>query len=225
VKLRGYRIELGEIEAVLAGHPRVREAVARVLRDDAGDARLVAYLETEAEAPEAATLRAYLAERLPSHMVPSGFEILEQLPRTPNGKVDRRALPEPGAVGPGGERFYVPPSNDGEREIAALWEEILEVERVGIHDNFFELGGHSLLATRVVARLQRSHGIQLPLRTLFELPTVAQLAPRVAAERKGRDEHDKIAAALATLENMSEEEASRLLETVSSSETGDEGPR
>ena len=213
VKLRGYRIELGELEAVLAAHGQVREAVARVLRNDSGDARLIAYLETEGQAPEAADLRIYLAERLPAHMVPSGFEFLEELPRTPNGKVDRRALPEPGTVDVSGERFYVPPSNDGEREIAALWEEILEVERVGIHDNFFELGGHSLLATRVVARLQRSHGIQLPLRTLFELPTVAQLAPQVAEEQKGREEHDKIAAALAMLEGLSEEEASQLLET------------
>lgn len=211
VKVRGFRIELGEIEAAVVRHPDVRQAVVVVRHSGDGDPRLVCYLAAGGEDWSTAGLKAHLKASLPSYMMPSAFEVLEALPLTPNGKVDRAALPAPGGGEQAGEQFYVAPSSEMEEALVEIWQDVLEVERVGIHDNFFELGGHSLLATRVVARLQQSYGTRLPLRSLFELPTVAQLAPRVSEERETGQEHDKIAAALAMLEGLSEEEASKLL--------------
>ncbi|HSK79061.1 MAG TPA: non-ribosomal peptide synthase/polyketide synthase, partial [Thermoanaerobaculia bacterium] len=182
VKIRGFRIELGEIEAALARHRQVDEAVVLV-RDEAGDRRLVACLGA-AEAPAAEELRALLAETLPDYMVPSAFVVLPALPLTSHGKVDRRALleirPETGTG-----RAYQPPRTPTEEVLAGLWASVLGVERVGISDNFFDLGGHSLVATRLVARVRQVFGVEVPLRALFEGPTVAELARRVAAGEKG----------------------------------------
>ncbi len=183
VKVRGFRIELGEIETRLLAHGAVREAVVAV-RDDpapAGgvDRRLVAYVAPREV--ETAALRSFLAERLPDYMVPSGFVLLDALPLLPNGKVDRKALPAPDW---GGESAaYVAPRDPVEEVVAGIWTELLGVERVGVHDNFFELGGHSLRATQVVSRLRQACGVELPLRRLFEAPTVAELAARVTAAR------------------------------------------
>ncbi|MBV9774892.1 MAG: amino acid adenylation domain-containing protein, partial [Gemmatimonadetes bacterium] len=180
VKVRGFRVEPGEVEAALERHPRVLEALVVVREDAPGDRRLAAYFTTEGEAPGTAELRAHLGATLPEHMVPSAFVALDAFPLTLNGKLDRRALPAPaGASG----REYVPPRSETERVLAAAWAEVLRVERVGIHDSFFELGGHSLLATRLVSRVREAFGVELPLRALFEAPTVAGLAERVDAER------------------------------------------
>ncbi|QSQ25805.1 non-ribosomal peptide synthase/polyketide synthase [Pyxidicoccus parkwayensis] len=179
VKLRGFRIELGEIEAVLAQHPSVRQALVLVREDAAGDQRLVAYVIATGVAPDAPELRAFLKQRLPEYMVPSAFVPLESFPLTPNGKVDRRALPAPEGTSQAGT--YVPPTTPTEEQLAALWAEVLRVERVGRFDDFFALGGHSLLATQVVSRLRGLAGVDLPLRELFESPTVAGLAARVDA--------------------------------------------
>ncbi|HWS86509.1 MAG TPA: amino acid adenylation domain-containing protein [Pyrinomonadaceae bacterium] len=177
IKLRGFRIELGEIEAALASHPAVREAVA-VVREDGGDKRLVAYLVADAPAP-AAELRQYLRERVPDYMVPSAFVLLEGMPLNANGKVDRKALPAPGVEMMG--RAYTAPRTPVEEELAGIWAEVLRVERVGVEDNFFELGGHSLMATQIVSRVRKALGVDLPLRMLFESPTVEGLARHVEA--------------------------------------------
>ncbi len=181
VKVRGFRVEPGEIEAQLATHEAVREAIVIARQDPAGNARLLAYVSLQDAAPCAELvrdLREHLAARLPEYMVPAAFVVLDALPLTPNGKVDRRALPEPDD-----EAFaqaqYEAPQGETEQTIAALWAELLGVERVGRHDNFFALGGHSLLATRMLARLRESFGHDVSIRTLFEAPTVSQLAPRV----------------------------------------------
>jgi acyl carrier protein len=187
VKLRGFRIELGEIEAALLAHPRVTQA-AVVLREDGGrDPRLAAYLEVaDAPPPAAAELRDHLRRRLPDPMVPAHFVVLPALPRTPSGKVDRRALPAPGAARPAGEgAAYLPPRSAEEERMAALWSDVLGVERVGIEDNFFDLGGHSLSAARLLARVRAEMGVELPLAAVFQAPTVAALAAAAAACGRG----------------------------------------
>ncbi|MET0399178.1 MAG: amino acid adenylation domain-containing protein, partial [Longimicrobiaceae bacterium] len=180
VKVRGFRIELGEIETALAALPQVREAVV-VVRDDApgaaGQKRLVAYLAAEpGEIASVAELRSRLAERLPEYMVPSAFVLLDRLPLSPNGKLDRRALPAPEAAA-GTE--YVAPRTVVEELLCTIWEEVLGVERVGVDDDFFELGGHSMLAMDVAFRVQQACGVEVPLQELFVTPTVAALAELV----------------------------------------------
>ncbi|HEX2094446.1 MAG TPA: amino acid adenylation domain-containing protein, partial [Longimicrobiaceae bacterium] len=178
VKVRGFRIEPEEIEAVLRRHPGVREAVVVAREDAPGQQRLVAYLVGEEGAGVRTTeLREWLQERLPDYMVPSVFVELDEIPRNANGKTDRRALPEPEAAEPGME--YVERSTATEELLCGIWEDVLRAERVGPHANFFELGGHSLLATRVISRARRAFGVEVPLRALFEAPTVAALAQRI----------------------------------------------
>jgi amino acid adenylation domain-containing protein len=187
VKIRGHRVELGEIEAAVAGHPAVR-AAAVVARDDAtGDRRLVAYLEAEPArpAPTVPELRRFLGESLPEPMIPSAFVVLEALPLSPNGKVDRAALPAPEADRPELGTQYIAPRTPAEEVVAGIWAAVLGLGRVGVHDNFFDLGGHSLLATQVVSRLRDAWATELPLRALFEAPTVAGLGARIEAERQG----------------------------------------
>jgi len=176
VKIRGFRIELGEVEAALARHEAVADSVVLV-RDDGGERRLVAYVVPVAGSslgePE---LRARLKERLPDYMVPSVFVPMDALPLTPNGKIDRSALPKPAATSRAGG---VAPRTPTEQAVARIWCEVLGVEEVGVHDNFFELGGHSLLATRITSRVRAAFSVEVALRTLFEAPTVADLAEHV----------------------------------------------
>jgi amino acid adenylation domain-containing protein len=173
VKVRGFRIELGEIEAVLRQHESVADC-AVLAREDAGEKRLVAYVVGEAEAD---ALRAHVRQSLPEYMVPSAFVFLDALPLTPNGKLDRKALPAPEFAS--AEDRYVAPRTPVEEALAGIWAEVLRLERVGVHDSFFDLGGHSLLATRVVSRVREMFGVELPLRALFEGPTLAEVAGRV----------------------------------------------
>jgi hypothetical protein len=180
VKLRGFRVELGEIEAVLASLPGVREAVAVVRQDDPADPRLVAYLVPGEETPGPMELRQRLAERLPAFMVPSTFVKLDALPRTPNGKIDRRALPAVEKIRPELEEAFVPPHSETERRIAAVWQEVLGIGQVGIHDNFFDLGGQSLLLVRVHSQLRQQLDANLTLIDLFRYPTVATQAAHLA---------------------------------------------
>ncbi|HEX9670007.1 MAG TPA: amino acid adenylation domain-containing protein, partial [Thermoanaerobaculia bacterium] len=174
VKVRGFRIELGEIESALAAHPAVRDVVVLAREDQPGDKRLAAYVVPKDGALEIAALRAHLGKRLPDYMVPTAFVLLEALPLTPNGKVDRKALPPPvpEAAAPPSEAEWTPL----EELVAGIWAEVLGTVPAWPHDNFFELGGHSLLATQVASRVRRLLGVELPLRRLFERPTVAALA-------------------------------------------------
>ncbi len=199
VKLRGYRIELGEIEAALRRHGAVREAAVVAHQESSGEKRLVAYIVPDQEqrtknkeqrsdesnsqfsilnSQFSEELRDYLKTRLPDYMIPATFVTLEALPLTPTGKVDRRALPAPAGV-QGGAAAFVAPRTPIEELVAGSWAAVLGLERVGVHDNFFELGGHSLSATRLVFRLREACGVELPLRALFEAPTVAGLAATI----------------------------------------------
>ena len=204
VKLRGFRIELGEIEAVLRQHPAVQDAVVVAREDTPGEKRLVAYVvpnqETEWQAsslilpkddkdrvaeeiplspPHPLTwsaLRRHVQAKLPDYMLPSAFVELDALPLTPNGKVDRKALPAPVNLRSSQDKTFVAPRTATERALADIWSAVLGVEQIGIHDNFFEVGGHSLLATQVVSRISEACAVTLPLRTLFQAPTIAALA-------------------------------------------------
>ncbi|MFL6259110.1 MAG: amino acid adenylation domain-containing protein, partial [Thermoanaerobaculia bacterium] len=183
VKIRGFRIELGEIEAVLGSHPSVREAVVLPREDDTGDRRLVGYVVPRESGIDAADLREYLKDRLPDYMIPSALVEIPAVPLTAHGKVDRKALPDPAETVTPEEKGFDPPRTPTEELVAGIWSEVLRVERVGRGDSFFDLGGHSLLATRVLSRLREVLGVDLPLRVLFESPTVAEMAPRVEAAR------------------------------------------
>jgi amino acid adenylation domain-containing protein len=174
VKIRGFRIELGEIEALLASHPQIWETVVLVWDDTAGDKRLVAYIVPQPEITIIIDeIRQFLKAKLPDYMVPNAFVILEALPLTTNGKIDRRALPPPNLDI---SDKYVAPSTPIEEILVNIWSEVLKVEKVGINDNFFELGGHSLLATQLVAQIRDRLKIELPLRQLFNTATLAELA-------------------------------------------------
>jgi aspartate racemase len=183
VKLRGFRIELGEVEAALAGHASVGECVVVAREDEPGDKRLVAYVVgAEGRAFDGGELKEYMREHLPEYMVPSAFVLLPEMPLTPNGKVDRRALPASGAASPKQESTFVAPRNVLELRLKRIWEKILGVQLVGVKDNFFELGGHSLLAVRLMNETQKSLGRSLPLATLFRQPTIEGLAALMRQE-------------------------------------------
>lgn len=177
VKIRGYRIELGEIEAILGQHPLIKQTVVVAREDAPGNKRLVAYLvATGGETLSAMDLRNMLKQKLPEFMIPSSFVFVDSLTLTPNGKVDRKALPTPDTTRPELDEAFVAPRTPMERLVAEIWAEVLKLNQVGVFDNFFDLGGHSLIATQVVSRLRQMVGIELPLRTLFEHPTVGGLA-------------------------------------------------
>jgi amino acid adenylation domain-containing protein len=181
VKLRGYRIELGEIEAELRGHGSVKDAVVVARQGAAGDKRLVGYVVGRGDGvgPDAEALRSHVKQSLPDYMVPSAFVVIDALPLTPNGKVDRKALPAPEGGAGIVRAAYVAPRTPSEEVLAGIWAPLLELDKVGVNDNFFELGGHSLLAMRVTARLREAFGIELPLRAVFETPTVAELSKSI----------------------------------------------
>ncbi len=180
VKLRGFRIELGEIEAIFAEHPAVREAAVLVQENSANDKRLVAYVvPATTPVPSFETLRGWLRKRLPSYMLPSALVVLDRFPLMPNGKVDRRALPAPQYDHSGAGHAFVAPGGSLEALVADVWAEVLGFASVGVHDDFFQLGGHSLLATRVISRLSSLCGVDLPLRLIFELPTVTGLTTEI----------------------------------------------
>ncbi len=186
VKVRGFRIELGEIQTQLALHPRVKEAAVILRPDPTGASHLIAYLviaEPDAEKPSVESLRAHASSALPEHMVPTAFVMLDKFPLTPSGKLDRRALPEP-EIGAFTSRPYEAPHGETEEAVASIWREVLRVERVGRSDSFFELGGHSLLAMQLIARIQASHSVDLPIRAVFEAPTLRDFSLLVDRRRE-----------------------------------------
>jgi acyl carrier protein len=172
VKIRGFRVELGEIESLLSQHPSVRSPIVIVREDQPGDKRLVAYIVPDTETPTPHDLRNFLQTKLPEYMIPSAFVILEALPLTNNGKVNRQALPAPEQIR---TQIYIAPQTPAEEIVAGIWAEVLGITQVGIDDHFFDLGGHSLLATQVIAKLRQIFQIELPLRGLFDAPTPAMM--------------------------------------------------
>jgi amino acid adenylation domain-containing protein/thioester reductase-like protein len=184
VKVRGFRIELGEIESALAQHPGVAAAVVAARPDSSGEKRLVAYtIAASPDAPAAADLRAFLKTRLPQFMLPAHFVALEAFPLTLNGKVNRRALPDPETSRAVLERAYVPPATPDQQTLAEIWERALNVRQPGIHDDFFELGGHSMIALQILARIRETFQVRLPLADLLQAPTIAELAESIARLR------------------------------------------
>ena len=186
VKLRGFRIELGEIEAVLSQHETVREAIVIVREDAGGERQLVAYVCAQLGLRLAASvLRAFLKERLPDYMLPASFVILDTLPLTSNGKVDRQGLPLPDHARVESERAFVEARTKTEELLAGIWSRLLGIERISIHYDFFELGGHSLLGMQLISRVREALNVELNVRALFDAPTVCAFAAKVDAARDG----------------------------------------
>jgi acyl carrier protein len=193
VKVQGVRVELGEIEANLTQHPDLGDAIVLAEQGVQG-LRLVAYVIAKAgRMPTPAALAAFLQRRLPAPMVPASFVLMDRFPLTATGKVDRRALPKSAGAATGGMLRKVAPRSTLEHQLAAIWHEILNVVDIGVHDNFFELGGNSLSATRVIARVRKEIGVELPERRIFEYPTLDQLAVQIDAVRasaRAREQED-----------------------------------
>ncbi|MBD2039313.1 amino acid adenylation domain-containing protein [Microcoleus sp. FACHB-672] len=185
VKIRGFRIEPGEIEAVLWQHPNVRQSVVIAREDVPGEKRLVAYVVPKEQQAElkSSELRGFVKAKLPDYMVPSAFVILESIPLTPNGKIDRKGLPAPDTSRSESEGSFVAPRDDLELQLTKIWETVIGVTPIGVKDNFFELGGHSLLAVRLFTEIEKICGKNLPLATLFQAPTIEQLASLIRQER------------------------------------------
>jgi acyl-coenzyme A synthetase/AMP-(fatty) acid ligase len=229
VKIRGFRIELGEIEAVLKQHEAVSECVAVAREDKPGQKRLVAYvLRHKLANASAMELRNWLKERLPEYTVPAAIVLLEAMPVTANGKLDRGALPAPGAR-PEQRHTYEAPQTEMEEKLAGIWGEVLKLEHIGAHESFFELGGHSLLATQVISRTREKLRIEVPLLKIFENPVLADFA-RVVSEiralptktiapqirRRENVHHEEL---LAKLEALSEQEIGGLLNSMTPGQT------
>ena len=210
VKLRGFRIELGEIESVLRQHVAVKDAVVTLREDRPGDQRLAAYIILSNSSVSTLELMNMLKAKLPEYMVPADIVFLETLPLTSNGKIDRKSLPAPAHDHSRLGNKFIAPRTPYEKEIARIWGEVMSLENPGIHDNFFELGGHSLLATRVISRINFTFGIQLPLREIFESPTIVGLAQALLINKSCALQEVALAALLDQLEKISEAEAEQL---------------
>jgi acyl carrier protein len=210
VQIRGFRVEPGEIKSHLLEHPQVAEAEVVAREGKSESLELIGYLVPRGEVNVTA-LRSHLAETLPSYMIPTAFVMLNSLPLTANGKVDRKCLPEPDETRPEIEESFVAPRTVSEEVLTKIWGEILGLEQVGVFDNFFELGGHSLLATRVVSRVREEFQVEVPLRTLFEQPTIAGIASIIPQHRVEKVGKAELANLLTELQDISDEEAERLL--------------
>jgi amino acid adenylation domain-containing protein len=215
VKMRGFRIELGEIESLLDQQPSIKEAVVIAREDVPGDKRLVAYL-VAAQNVEVSIhdLRNLLTDRLPDYMVPSAFVMLDSLPLTSNGKLNREALPVPDQTRSDSDGEYVAPRTPVEELLTDLMSQVLGIERVGIHDNFFKLGGYSLLATQYISRIHQALLVDIPLRTVFESPTVAQLSEAISQSMNqlGNEEGELLAELLSDLQQVSDDDLDAMLE-------------
>jgi acyl carrier protein len=208
VKIRGFRIELGEIEAKLCDVVGIREAVVLAREDVAGDKRLVAYCLSDG-ALDAATVRTALAQCLPDYMIPSAYVRLDAWPLTPNGKLDRKALPAPDATAVA-SRAYEAPIGEVEHAIASIWQELLGLEQVGRHDHFFELGGHSLLAVQVVVRIQEVFNVKVSLKDMFESKSIVELGQFVSSAQLSLYSKEDINRLTAEIDELSDEELIRI---------------
>jgi acyl carrier protein len=213
VKIRGFRVEPGEIESVLLQCSDIRQALVMAREDVPGDKRLVAYIVARVGAKVSLSkLRELLRTKLPDYMVPADYVLLNNFPLTPAGKVDRQKLPAPEPRRAEGRPGYIAPRTPLEEDIAAIWQEVFHLPRVGVQDGFLELGGHSLTAVQVIVRIQEKVGVELPLQTLFEVQTVAGLAEAIFNQLAARESEDELGQLLKKVEGLSEEEAKRLLE-------------
>jgi hypothetical protein len=216
LSVRGYRVEAGEIEAVLLAEENVKEALVATIGSDTHD-RLVAYIVAFAKPlPAPSILRKAAARKLPSHMVPSEFVFLESLPLTPAGKVDRSALPAPRRSRPQLDVAHAAPRSDVETLLAKVWAEVLAIDSVGIHDNFFDLGGDSLAAWRVISRVIQTCRMVLPVKALYDAPTVARMAEVVTQNFDHRGADKDVEQTLREVETMTDEEAQRFVAEKSS---------
>ena len=215
VKIRGFRVEIDEVEAVLAKSPLVQEAVVLARKDGSGANSLVAYVVArDGEQATTQGLREFLGERLPAYTIPSTIVLLDTMPLTPNGKVDRKALLGRELERSQGSSEFVAASTAAQKVVAGIWSQVLGIERIGVNDNFFELGGHSLLATQIVVRLREIFQVDLPVGVLFEAPTVDSLLIRMAKIWDDPAIVEDIAATVIEINNLSAEEVSGLLEQV-----------
>ncbi len=212
VKIRGFRVELGEIESAMEAVDGVSRAAVKVFTRENGDKTLVGYFEPRSDVKlTESELRRELKTTLPDYMVPSLFVRLEKMPLTPGGKVDRQALPTPDLSRACASTEYVPPRTPTEEKLAEIIRGVLGVERVGVLDNFFELGGHSMMATQVVSRIREEFGVEVPLRTLFEHPTIEEITREIALLQAENVGDEELEALLAELDDLSDEEARALL--------------
>lgn len=211
VKIRGFRIELGEIEALLGQHPGVREVIVTTRGESAVDKRLMAYMVPDEQPTSLGELQDFLSMWLPEYMIPKAIALLEALPMTPNGKIDRRALSSPDETRPAVDTSFVAPRTATEEALAVIWHEVLGLSQIGVHDNFFELGGHSLLATQVLSRVHENFTIDLPLRCFFESPTVARFAARVVSHQLELSEREALEQIVDEIDALSDDEVREML--------------
>lgn len=208
VKVRGYGVEVAEVEKALREHTAVREVVVVTGKNETGEPRLVAYVTSSNQpAPSVSELRNFMKEKLPDYMIPSAFMMLDAMPLTPNGKIDRRALPDPGRSRPELDALFVPPRTPVEEELVRIWAEVLSLDQIGIYDRFFDLGGHSLAAARVVSRVFKTFELELPIQSLFQSPTVAEMAAMITQNEAKKLRQEDLTQILAELESLSEQEA------------------
>jgi acyl carrier protein len=212
VKIRGFRVELEEVEATLRLHANIAEAVVEARVGDSKEQYLAAYIVPSRQPPPAVSdLRRFVRARLPEHMIPAAFVLLDALPRALNGKVDRRSLPEPGRSRPELDTAFVAPRTPVENRLARIWSDVLSLDKVGIHDNFLDLGGHSLAATRVVSRVIGEFQLELPAQALFKSPTVAEMAEVITKSQAKRLDETDLRRILAELDSLSDNEARQQL--------------
>jgi len=219
-KIRGYRIEVSEIEAALVNIDNIKEAVVILREDRPRDKYLAAYIVPSRQpAPTITTLRHALAEKLPSYMLPSVFVILDTLPLLPNGKLDRQGLPHPDGSRPILDTPFIVPETPVEQALAKIWAEVLNVNHLGARDNFFDLGGHSLAATRIVSQVIKHFRVKLPLQSLFQSPTVAEMATVIAEHQGKKLDQKELEDILVKLESLTDEEAERVVSDSVSKDT------
>ena len=212
VKIRGYGVEIGEVEQALREQSEIQDTVVVAKETESGEVRLVAYLTSPVQPkPDIRQVRTMLRTKLPDYMIPSSFVLLDTLPLTANGKLDRRALPDPGNTRPDLNNPYAPPSTTTEEQLTSIWSEVLLVVPIGIHDSFFDLGGHSLAASRVVTRVIQTFGLELSVKALFDAPTVAEMAAIIVQNQANRASDEQLVQMLREVEVMTEDEAQKQL--------------
>ena len=212
VKIRSFRVDLTEVESALSNHPDLKNVTVIGKNDQFGNTKLVAYVVPKSyPGPATPSLRGFLDQKLPEYMIPSAFVFLDELPLMSTGKVNRRALPDPGRRRPDLDTPMISPRTPSEIEIARIWAEVLSLDEVGVSDNFLNLGGHSLAASRIISQIIRSFQLELPIKALFDSPTVEQMAAVIMEHRGKRLGEEDLEHMLGELESLSNEEAKRIL--------------